>query len=154
MRKGITPIIAIIVLLLITIALAGAAWTFMNTYTESLTSKNVQMLDAYCESGTNATVVLKSFGTDSLNLGTNGVNDCDNADDITGTSHTCGDLTVSRTDGRDMAAELSADGTLAPGGTFTFVDGGCTIPNTARSCSYRFLVGSIAPVPTTVTCSG
>lgn len=32
MKKGITPIIAIIVLLLITVALAGAAWTFLQGY--------------------------------------------------------------------------------------------------------------------------
>ncbi len=32
MRKGITPIIAIIILLLITIALAGAAWTFLSGF--------------------------------------------------------------------------------------------------------------------------
>lgn len=37
MRKGITPIIAIIVLLLITIALAGAAFTFLQGYWTSLT---------------------------------------------------------------------------------------------------------------------
>jgi flagellin-like protein len=32
MRKGITPIIAIIVLLLITVALAGATWTYLSAY--------------------------------------------------------------------------------------------------------------------------
>jgi flagellin-like protein len=32
MRKGITPIISIIVLLVITIALAGAAWSFLNSF--------------------------------------------------------------------------------------------------------------------------
>ena len=37
MRKGITPIISIIVLLLITVALAGVAWTYLSGYMETYT---------------------------------------------------------------------------------------------------------------------
>ncbi|MHA2065803.1 MAG: archaellin/type IV pilin N-terminal domain-containing protein [Candidatus Thorarchaeota archaeon] len=150
MKKGITPIIAIIVLLLITIALAGAAWTFMSQYTGQLTSKNIQMIDAYCQSRTNATVVLKNIGTDTITVGT-----CSSLGDISGTSATCGDFTISRTDGAaPMDGLFSTATALAPGSTLAFTDAGCTVIGTAQSCSYRFLVGGVAPVPTTVTCSG
>jgi hypothetical protein len=125
----------------------------MNTYTESLVSKNVQMLDAYCLGGTNATVVLKSIGTDAINVGT-GADACNVTGDVSGTTQTCGDLTISRTDGDAMNGHLDVYGTLPTGGIIRFTDGGCTTIDTARSCNYRFLVGSITSIPVTVTCSG
>jgi flagellin-like protein len=53
MRKGITPIIAIIILLLITIALAGAAWTYLQGFLFSQISKSfvVPSGGAFCEGG-------------------------------------------------------------------------------------------------------
>ena len=164
MKKGITPIIAIIVLLLITIALAGAAWTFISQYMGGVVNKNVQMSDAYCQTGLSAVVVLKSIGTENFNIGASGTSDCDGL--VTGaavgnvsaageTSGVCGDLTVIRTDGGDLAnAYLNTDGAITPGGTFTFRDDGCTSVGSSKSCSYRFLLGGIGPVLATVTCSG
>lgn len=54
MRKGITPVIAIIVLLFITIALAGAAWTYMQGFLFTQISKSFQIPTngVYCEDGT------------------------------------------------------------------------------------------------------
>ena len=53
MRKGVTPVIAIIVLLFITIALAGAAWTYMQGFLFTQISKSFQIPTngAYCEGG-------------------------------------------------------------------------------------------------------
>jgi flagellin-like protein len=53
MRKGITPVIAIIVLLFITIALAGAAWTYLQTFMFGQISKTFDIPPggAYCENG-------------------------------------------------------------------------------------------------------
>jgi flagellin-like protein len=53
MKKGITPIISIIILLLITIALAGAAWTYMQGFLFSQISKTfiVPTGGAYCTNG-------------------------------------------------------------------------------------------------------
>ena len=50
-RKGITPVIAIIVLLFITIALAGAAWTYLQGFLLGQISKTFQIPTngAYCE---------------------------------------------------------------------------------------------------------
>ncbi len=52
-RKGITPVIAIIVLLFITIALAGAAWTYLQGFLLGQISKtfSIPTNGAYCESG-------------------------------------------------------------------------------------------------------
>jgi flagellin-like protein len=68
MRKGITPIIAIIVLLLITVALAGAAWTYlsgvMGTYTEK--SFVIPGGGAYCSSAGTITVNIVNTGTSTI----------------------------------------------------------------------------------------
>ena len=52
-RKGITPIIAIIILLLITIALAGAAWAYLNQLLLGQISKTFQTApgQVFCENG-------------------------------------------------------------------------------------------------------
>ena len=65
--KGITPVIAIIVLLLITVALAGAAWSYLSTYWGTLTAKTAEVTDAFCTSGDTAVVLLRNTGTSSLN---------------------------------------------------------------------------------------
>ena len=53
MKKGITPIIAIIILLLITIALAGAAWAYLQGFLIGQISKSfiTPTGGAYCENG-------------------------------------------------------------------------------------------------------
>jgi len=45
MKKGITPIVSIIILLLITVALAGAAFTFLQGYFSTYTDSNFRMED-------------------------------------------------------------------------------------------------------------
>ncbi len=53
MKKGITPIISIIILLLITIALAGVAWTFLQGYlfTTIQGQINIPPGTAFCTNG-------------------------------------------------------------------------------------------------------
>lgn len=63
MSKGITPIIAIIVLLLITVALAGGAWTFMQGYWEAMTGKTIKMVFG---SGINNRVMISNMGTKTI----------------------------------------------------------------------------------------
>lgn len=60
--KGVTPVIAIIVLLFITIALAGAAFTFMQGFVFTQISKSFQIPPngAYCEGGTIYTYVVNT----------------------------------------------------------------------------------------------
>ena len=150
MKKGITPIIAVIILLLITVALAGFAWSFLSGYIGGLTAKNIQVSDSYCAGGTEAKIVLKNIGTDDLSLP-----GCIASGTIFGTQDTCGDLTIVRTDGREMNASLSA-GSVASQKTFTFSDINCTTNNAAKICTYRFGTGSsgMGPSVISVSCSG
>lgn len=69
MRKGITPIIAIIVLLLITVALAGATWTYLSAYWVNLVGKNVQVMDSYCVAGSNGIILVRNTGTQMIGTG-------------------------------------------------------------------------------------
>ena len=79
-KKGITPIIAIIILLLITIALAGAAYSYISTYWESVTGKNIQITSNFCTGGNTANVIIKNMGTSQVTL-----NDIAVINTITGT---------------------------------------------------------------------
>ena len=67
MRKGITPIISIIVLLLITVALAGAAWTYLSGFMETYTEKSFLVISGsmYCTSNT-IYMTLKNMGATDL----------------------------------------------------------------------------------------
>ena len=65
--KGITPIIAIIVLLLITVALAGVAWSYLQGYMGGLTSKSIEVRDYFCASGDKPIIVVANIGTDAIN---------------------------------------------------------------------------------------
>jgi len=59
MKKGITPIIAVIILLLITMALAVTAWMFLSGFLGTLTSKSFTMLDSVgCATGGVITVYI------------------------------------------------------------------------------------------------
>ena len=60
--KGVSAIIATILLLLITIALAGTAYVYMVGLIGGKTSKTISILDASC-SGTNITLVISNDGT-------------------------------------------------------------------------------------------
>ena len=64
-RKGITPIIAIIILLLITIALAASAWTFLSGFLGTQIEKSffVPIGGAYCVGGTIKVTVVNTGTT-------------------------------------------------------------------------------------------
>ena len=65
MKKGITPIISIIVLLLITVALAGVAWTYLNQNLLVRTEKAMEVPfgGAWCDVGGAAYVTIANVGT-------------------------------------------------------------------------------------------
>ncbi|UCD03130.1 MAG: hypothetical protein JSV63_00650 [Candidatus Aenigmatarchaeota archaeon] len=69
MRKGITPIIAIIVLLLITVALAGAAWTYLSVYMTGLTGASVELQDYFCINSDTAVILVRNTGTVDMPVG-------------------------------------------------------------------------------------
>jgi flagellin-like protein len=88
--KAITPIIAIIVLLLITVALAGAGWTYLSAYWTSMTARQIQVVDAFCIGDNQAKVIIKNIGDGAISTGEIGVIDtasgADISDDVQWTS--------------------------------------------------------------------
>ena len=61
--KGITPIIGVVLLILITITLAGSAYTFLFGIAESATAKTIQLVPG---SPLNDTVIVKNIGTSTI----------------------------------------------------------------------------------------
>lgn len=66
MRKGITSIIAIIILVLITVGMAGAAWSYLSTYWTGLVSKNLEITDAFCTGTSTGNVYFRNTGTGTI----------------------------------------------------------------------------------------
>ncbi len=85
MRKGITPIIAIIVLLLITVALAGAAWTYLSTYMDVLTGQSIEVRDSFCVGGNDAVIVVANTGTEDFDTDDITIIDTSDGTEIGGT---------------------------------------------------------------------
>ncbi len=65
-KKAISPIISIIILLLITIAIASTGYSYLLTYWTSLTNKQIQVLDASCYSGSQGKIIVRNIGTNSI----------------------------------------------------------------------------------------
>ena len=63
MRKAITPVISIIILLLITISLAGMGWTYMSGYYEAMTSKTIKLVEG---SARGNEVMILNIGTSEI----------------------------------------------------------------------------------------
>jgi flagellin-like protein len=154
--KGITPIISIIVLLLITVSLAGAAYMFLSGYMTAYTGRTLQVSNpGYCIGGTEAYIVVTNMGNLPIDLGA-----CTGAGDISGVVTTCGDITVIRTDsGGSMDARFN-DTSISPSeGTIlhstVFRDTGCTTTGTPKVCRYGFTyAGEQIPTESMVSCNG
>jgi len=63
--KGITPIIAILVLLLITVAIAGAAWIYITQYVSQTTNKVLETTSSECSAG-GVVVFVRNSGTGTV----------------------------------------------------------------------------------------
>lgn len=146
MKKGITPIIAIIILLLITIGLAATAWTYLSGFLSGYT-RSLSLIDSYCTGSSTANIILRNSGTEAIALGAS-------ACSLSGTSTACGGLTITRTDGGNLnSASISpSSGTLAPRGTLTFTDSGCTSSGTPMVCTYRFISGGTGATVASIPC--
>lgn len=147
MKKGITPIIAVIILLLITVALAGMAWTFLSGYFSGMTAQNIQLIDYSCSAGTSRTIIRNS-GTQAISMGAS----CTGT--FPGTVATCGDMTVIKTTGTFAAAPTTnPTGSIAIGLTTTFTETGLAAGSTHV---YRFSTptgaGGPSPNVATVNC--
>jgi len=90
--KAITPVIATIVLLLITVAIAGSAWTYISGYWTGTTGKQIEVVDAFCVGTDQAKVLLKNIGTDALNTGEITIMDKGTGNDITDNARWAGEV--------------------------------------------------------------
>jgi len=66
--KGITPIIAILVLLLITVALTSMTYQYLMSYMESLIGQNIEVVNTYCFGGTDFVAMVRNIGTKDIPL--------------------------------------------------------------------------------------
>jgi flagellin-like protein len=149
MRKGITPIISIIVLLLITVSLAGAAYLFLSGYVGGLTGRAIQVTGT-CLGGSSAFITVTNLGNQQIDLG-----NCDTPGSVSGTSTVCGDITVVRVDaGGDMDGQFDTDRINASASNQQsaahFTDAGC---GTGNRCEYAFTrPGEWQPAEKAVQC--
>ncbi len=122
MKKGITPIISTIVLLLITVALAGAAWTYMSGFMGSYTEKSftVPTGGAYCDSS-------RIFHLRVVNTGM--------------TTIVAGDWVSAFVEGLAPTNNTFTTSSVAPKGTAEFTRGTGT-----AGTSYTIVIGTVAGV--------
>ena len=150
MKKGITPIIAIIILLLITIGLAATAWTYLSGFMAGYT-KSLTLVDSYCTGATTTNVILRNTGTEPISLGSA-------ACTFSGTTAVCGALTITRTDGGSFSnaglyqsdCTTQITGNLATQGAICFKDDCTTSGPTV--CTYRFTTGGTGATVVSIPC--
>ncbi len=149
--KGVSTIIATILMLMITIGLAGTAYTFINaSFKREL--QGIDISDSYCTAGTQARIAFRNIGTSEITfVGSGGTfADCT----ISGNVATCGSVTVTRTSGGgtlDMEGDRSPVGAGAPA---NLIDRGCTTVGVARSCVYRITPPAGRTIEAAVSCTG
>ncbi|MCX6814236.1 MAG: hypothetical protein NTY20_01085 [Candidatus Aenigmarchaeota archaeon] len=147
MKKGITPIIAVIILLLITVALAGMAWTFLSGYFTGMTAQNIQLVDYSCSGGT-ARVIIRNAGTQTITM----ASPCNAGAPLTAVA-TCGSTGMTVVKNVDfVAAPTLTDVSVDKGEVTTFTETGLA----TGTYTYRFTTttgaGGPSPNVATVTC--
>jgi len=65
MKKGISPIISVIILLLIVVAIAGSAYTYIVGYYAGLTAKVIELTSSTCSAG-DIRLIVHNMGTDKI----------------------------------------------------------------------------------------
>lgn len=145
--KGITPIISIIILLLITIGLASAAWTYLSGYMTNLTSRVLDVSTSSCINGVQAMVLARNAGTNRI-----GTSDVHGLNLDTGAS-----LNLSWTD-PDGAVITYIDALQSARVRITNTDAShsnCTTIGVAKACKYELsLAGTTWRQELTTYCTG
>ena len=147
--KGISTVIATILMLMITIGLAGTAYLFISGAFQQQT-QGLEVVDAFCSGGTQARISLRNLGTSDITF------DADDCGTPASNSVRCGSVTVTRTSGVgtfDPAGSTGADSVIEPGTQATLVDA-CTTATNPVTCVYRITPSSGRSTVATVSCSG
>ncbi len=122
--KGITPIISTIVLVLVMVALAGAAWSYIGGFTSSYTSKVIDLPpgSSYFD-GKNVNIMLRNIGTSAISTGSCTVSGSNN------NTVTCGDITITREGSSNDADIRPSAASISPKGSITITDYNCQAGN-------------------------
>lgn len=67
MKKGVSAVVATILMLVITIVMAGMAYMYITGVFMGRTAQTIDLIDATCN-GKNVTVILKNTGTASIDI--------------------------------------------------------------------------------------
>lgn len=141
--KGITPIISIIILLLITVGLAAAAWTYMGNYLTTLTAKNIEIPTQKCVNGQDVMVIVHNMGTEAINA--------DNDILVMNGSIALADADITWCNlNEDCSSETLTS--IDSGGYGKAIIAGCTTTS-PRTCTYEFVVAGRSQT-VTVYCPG
>jgi len=124
--KGISTVIATILMLIIAIALAGTAYMYIaGVFTA--TAQGVEVVNAYCDRGI-VTITIRNIGTNTITS-----------------------FDVRQTSPSDDVLTASFQGTIEPGRTITYKD--ICEGEKSRSCIYRITPPVGKTVPATATCT-
>ena len=138
MKKGITPIISVIILLLITVGLAAAAWTYMGNFFSSLTAKTIEIPTQKCINGNQVMIILHNMGTESISL-TNDVTVLSNGFPLASLTPA---QTLTWCAVNETCTPPSSLNTVTAGGFGKVIIRDCTVSGVAKTCSYDFVVAS------------
>ncbi|MEK6909844.1 MAG: archaellin/type IV pilin N-terminal domain-containing protein [Candidatus Aenigmatarchaeota archaeon] len=147
--RGISTVIATILMLMITIGLAGTAYLYISgAFTQQ--TQGIDLVDAFCTGGIIANVSFRNLGTTDISFA-NG--DCTPS---TGSPTSCGSIGVTRTSGGGTASidGINEDTTIEPGTAASFGDSGCATSGNPITCIYRITPPSGRSVVATVSCTG
>lgn len=150
--KGISEIIATILMLMITLAISGTAYIFISgAFTQQ--TQGLELVDAFCINGVNATVLFRNIGTNPVQY-SNGL--CNDG------SGPCGNVIVVRTSGGATMKVSGNVGTIQPAGSAMLIDGedpvagatGCAAAGTPATCIYRITPPAGRTIVASVNCGG
>jgi len=168
--KGISTVIATILMLMITIALAGTAYLYISgVFTQQ--TQGLEIVDAFCVGGKDAVITIRNVGTTDISFVGATTSpfkgDCSPA---TGNTARCGTINIVKTSGPATSGFKGRDNTLKiePGTTADIIDEdsattattesvkpeGCTTAGTTATCVYRITPPSGRSIVATVSCIG
>lgn len=142
MRKGITPIVATVVLLLVVVAVAGAAYTYIAGFWGGLTSTVLQLRSSTCNTSGGVAIYVRNVGTNNIDLKDPAKLEITRSviSGLAGTQN----IVYKNTTGSCAGATCI----VAPQGAGTVTDAAC---GTGNTCRYT-MVGGGASFDAQVTC--
>ncbi|MCS7123149.1 MAG: archaellin/type IV pilin N-terminal domain-containing protein [Candidatus Aenigmarchaeota archaeon] len=123
--KGVSEVVAMVMMLVITLALAGTAYVFISgAFTRQ--TQGVEVVDSYCVGG-NVTIQYRNVGTATL-----------------------ANVMINRITPTPPQNPINITNNIAPGTSVTVTDSGCGAGNL---CTYRIIPNIGRAIPLSVQCT-